>query len=62
MMQLAKMVGELATGEATEPDVPTPDAAAVKRGKARDAALSPQEKTEIARLGGLAKAANRTSK
>ena len=49
MMQLAKFVGELATGEAQEPETVEPDATAVKRGKARAAKLSPRKRKAIAK-------------
>jgi hypothetical protein len=49
MMQLAKMVGEIATGERNEESEPVPDEAAVKRGKARAAKLSPSQRTKIAK-------------
>lgn len=55
MMQLAKMVGELATGEATEPGVPVTDEAAVKRGKARAEALTPRKRSAIAKKAALAR-------
>jgi len=55
MMQLAKMVGELATGEATEADRPPPDEAAVKRGKARAEALSPRKRKAIAKKAATAR-------
>lgn len=49
MMQLAKYIGEIATGERTEDKAPIPDAAAVKRGKARAAKLSPRKRKAIAK-------------
>lgn len=51
MMQLAKMVGEIAAGEAEKPEdsEPAPDAAAVKRGNARAAKLSPGKRKAIAK-------------
>ena len=49
MMQLAKMVGELATGECEEETIPLPDAAAVKRGEARAAKLTPAQRSKIAK-------------
>lgn len=48
MMQLAKMVGELATGEESEPESASPSPDAVKRGKARAAALTPRKRKAIA--------------
>lgn len=49
MMQLAKMVGELATGERDEETVTLPDPSAVRRGKARAAKLSPAKRKKIAK-------------
>ncbi len=56
MMQLAKAIGEIAVGEATDEDSePAPDAAAVKRGKARAAKLSPAKRKAIAKKAALAR-------
>ena len=49
MMQLAKMVGEMAVHETVEPETPVVDAAAVKRGKARADSLTPAERSSIAK-------------
>ena len=49
MMQLAKTVGELATGEREEEAVEQPDEAAVKRGKARADSLTPAKRSSIAK-------------
>ena len=49
MMQLAKLVGDIATGETPEPDAPAPSAKAVARGKARAAKLSPRKRKAIAK-------------
>lgn len=55
MMELAKFVGEIATGEATEPETPVADEAAVKRGKARAAALTPRKRKAIAKKAAAAR-------
>lgn len=47
--QLAKLVGDLATGQAQETPEPELDEAAVKRGKARAAKLSPKKRKAIAK-------------
>ena len=50
MMQLAKLIGERATGEVSEEQTdPTPDAAAEQRGKARAAKLTPAKRKAIAK-------------
>lgn len=49
MMQLAKMVGEIATGERDEETAALSDAAAVKRGKARADARTPKRREAIAK-------------
>jgi hypothetical protein len=49
MMQLAKFVGDIATGDTVEKTDPVPDAAAVKRGEARAAKLTPAERSKIAK-------------
>ena len=49
MMQLAKMVGEMAAHEREEETVPVPDASAVKRGKARADSLTPAKRSSIAK-------------
>lgn len=46
--ELAKRVVELATGEAQDEPMPEIDPAAVKRGEARAAKLSPRERKAIA--------------
>lgn len=53
--QLAKMVGDLATGQAEEAPMPEPDAAAVKRGTARAAKLSPRKRKAIAKKAAQAR-------
>lgn len=55
MMQLAKMIGEIATGERDDETGPVPDAAAVKRGKARADALTPRERSAIAKRAAAAR-------
>ena len=55
MMQLAKLVGEIAVGDTTEEEAPKPDAAAVKRGKARAAKLSSQKRKAIAKKAARAR-------
>lgn len=55
MMQLAKMVGELAAHETTEPETAVSDAAAVKRGKARADALTPRKRSAIAKKAARAR-------
>ena len=47
--QLAKMVGDLATGQAQEPEVTPVDPAASKRGIARATKLSPARRKAIAK-------------
>jgi hypothetical protein len=54
MMQLAKLVGEIATGDAQEPET-TADPKAVKRGQARAAKLSPSKRTAIAKKAARAR-------
>jgi hypothetical protein len=49
MMQLAKLVGEMATHEREEETVLAPDEAAVKRGKARAESLTPGKRKAIAK-------------
>lgn len=50
MMQHARLVGERATGEVSEDQTdPLPDAAAVKRGAARAAKLTPEKRKAIAK-------------
>lgn len=53
--QLAKMVGDLATGQVEEPDVTRPVTAASKRGDARAAALTPQKRKAIAKKAAAAR-------
>jgi hypothetical protein len=55
MMQLAKMVGEIATGERVDEASSTPDAAAVKRGKARADSLTPRKRKAIAKKAAMAR-------
>lgn len=55
MMQLAKYIGEIATGERPDDEAPEPDAAAVKRGKARAAKLSPRKRKAIAKKAARAR-------
>lgn len=55
MMQLAKYIGEIAIGERTEERAPQPDSAAVKRGKARAAKLSPRKRKAIAKKAASAR-------
>lgn len=56
MMQLAKLVGEIATGEAQKPeDAARTDAAATRRGKARAAKLSPKKRAAIAKKAAAAR-------
>jgi len=56
-MQLAKLIGEIATGEAERPEdgAPAPNDAAVKRGKARASKLSPKKRTAIAKKAAAAR-------
>lgn len=49
MMQLAKLVGEIATGEKGDESGSAPSAKAVERGKARAAKLSPRKRKAIAK-------------
>lgn len=56
MMQLAKEIGEIATGERSD-DAPTPTPAqerAAKGGRARAEKLTPAKRVAIARKGGSA--------
>jgi hypothetical protein len=53
--QLAKRIVDLSTGEATEEDTPGPDPAAVERGNARAAKLTPEQRAEIARKAAAAR-------
>jgi hypothetical protein len=55
MMQLAKYIGEIATGERADDEAPEPNAAAVKRGKARAAKLSPKKRAAIAKKAAAAR-------
>ena len=55
MMQLAKVVGEIATGEASDDVTPEPSAASVLRGKARADKLSAERRKEIGRQGAAAR-------
>jgi hypothetical protein len=55
-MQLAKFIGEIATGERPDEDaMPAPDPAAAKRGKARAAKLSPRKRKAIAKKAAAAR-------
>jgi hypothetical protein len=54
MMQLAKYIGEIAVHERIE-DTREPNAAAVKRGKARAAKLSPAKRKKIAKRAAAAR-------
>lgn len=55
MNQLANLVGRIATGEVEE-DVETPEGEqARKRGEARSAKLSPEERSEIAKKAASAR-------
>ena len=49
MMQLANMVGELATGEATDDTESQPDAKAAARGRSRATKVYPRERSAIAK-------------
>ena len=57
MMQLAKFVGEIATGEVEKPEEtnPLPKAKAVQRGEARAAKLSPRKRKAIAKKAAQAR-------
>ena len=55
MMQLAKAVGDIATGESKEPSSRSPDAAAIKRGRARATKLSPRKRKAIAKKAARAR-------
>ena len=55
MNQLAKLVGDLATGEAEEVTQEPANEAARKRGDARGATLTPKQRTETARMGAEAR-------
>ena len=61
MMQLAKMVGDIATGDTKKPEeaAPVPNTAAAKRGKARAAKLTPEERKAIAKKAARARWQNR---
>jgi hypothetical protein len=58
MMQLAKLIGQIATGEVTEAETaPTPaQARASKGGVARAKSLTPKKRVAIARKGAKASA------
>ncbi len=47
--QLAKRIGDIATGQVEDTPEPEPDPAAVKRGEARAAKLSPRKRKAIAK-------------
>jgi hypothetical protein len=49
MMQLARLVGERATGEASEEQTDPPPKPAAKRGEARAAKLTPAKRSAIAK-------------
>jgi hypothetical protein len=58
MMQLAKMVGDMATVEprTADPDpLPKTDASAVKRGEARAESLTPKRRNAIAKKAAKAR-------
>lgn len=56
MNELAKFIGDVATGEATdEKKEPLPDKQAVRRGKARANELTPARRAEIARKAAQAR-------
>ena len=55
MNQLAVHVGKIATGEIEDVPAPPADENAVKRGKARAAALSPRKRRAIAKKGAEAR-------
>lgn len=54
MMQLAKMVGDIATGAESD-EQPASDARAVRRGKARAEKLSPARRKKIAKKAATAR-------
>ena len=54
MMQLAKMIGEIATGEMVD-EPPPVSPAAIKRGLARAKKLSPKKRSAIARKAARAR-------
>jgi hypothetical protein len=53
--ELAKRIVDLATGDAQDEPVPAPDAAAVERGKARAAKLTPEQRADIAKKASAAR-------
>lgn len=53
--QLAKLVIDIATGEASEAPVTTPQQRGLKGGKARAEVLSPARRVEIAKKAGAAR-------
>jgi len=55
MMELAKLIGEIATHEATEPELEPTDVAAVKRGEARAKKLTPARRKQIGRQAAAAR-------
>jgi len=62
MMQLARLIGEIATGETSAPEEASPtvtQARAAKGGEARAKALSKKKRVAIARKGGIASAKKR---
>lgn len=55
MNELAKRIGDIATGQIDDTPAPEPNPAAVKRGKARAAALSPRKRKAIAKKAASAR-------
>ena len=55
MMQLAKLVGEIATGEAPDESGAPPDEKAVRRGNARAANLTAEQRKTIAKKAARAR-------
>jgi hypothetical protein len=55
MMQLARLVGERATGEASEVETDPAPKPAAKRGEARAAKLTPAKRSAIAKKGAAAR-------
>lgn len=62
MMQLAKLVGEIAVGDAPEQSDPLPDERAVKRGKARAEQLGASKRKAIAKKAAKARWESRRAK
>jgi hypothetical protein len=55
MMQLAKLIGERATGEVSETDTDPAPKPAAKRGEARAASLTPAKRSAIAKKASAAR-------